>query len=187
MFFSASSADPTRRTIGLARTRDLNGPWAVDPAPSVPPAEQVRNSSLYFEPSTQTWFLFTNHVGLTAAGGEFTDAVWVYWSKALDRWDPADKAVVLDGHNCRWSHAASASPGVLRRGDRLAVLYDAPGRQSTNHMNRDIRPGLAEPAAGRVEAAVTAKRSTSVDQIAVSCKLRGTLLLRSRCLFLVFR
>lgn len=141
MFFSASTANPTLRTLSIARTRDLNGAWTVDPAPIVPPAEQVENSSLYFEPSNQTWFLFTNHVGLSDRAGEYTDAVWVYWSKRLDKWSAADKAVVLDGQNCTWSHACIGLPGVVRRGNRLAVLYDAPGGKSTSHMERDI--GLA--------------------------------------------
>jgi hypothetical protein len=30
----------------------------------MPPAEQVENRSLYFEPANRTWFLFTNHIGL---------------------------------------------------------------------------------------------------------------------------
>lgn len=30
----------------------------------MPLAEQIENSSLYFEPANQTWFLFTNHIGL---------------------------------------------------------------------------------------------------------------------------
>jgi hypothetical protein len=33
MFFSASMP----RTLGIARTKDLNGPWAIDPQPIVPP------------------------------------------------------------------------------------------------------------------------------------------------------
>jgi len=32
-------------------------------------------------------------------------------------------------------------PSVVKVGDRLAVLYDAPGGESRSHMNRDI--GLA--------------------------------------------
>ena len=135
MFFSASM----KRTLGIARTKDLNGPWALDPQPIVPPEEQVENSSLYFEPSNKTWFLFTNHIGLE--GFEYTDAVWVYWTKDLNKWDPAHKAVVLDGKNCSWSRKCIGLPSVVKIGNRLAVLYDAPGGDSKSHMKRDI--GLA--------------------------------------------
>jgi predicted GH43/DUF377 family glycosyl hydrolase len=141
MFFSAASNDSqsTHRTIGIARTHDLNGPWRVDTRPIVPPAEQIENTSLYFEPANATWFLFTNHIGLE--GFEYTDAVWVYWSKDLNRWNPADKAVVLDGRNCQWSQKCIGLPGVVKVKDRLAILYDAPGGDSKSHMGRDV--GLA--------------------------------------------
>jgi len=137
MFFSAS----IKRTLGIARTRDLNGPWAVDPQPIVSPEEQIENSSLYFEPSNQTWFLFTNHIGLDNQNGEYTDAIWVYWSKDLNRWDARDKAVVLDGSNCTWSKKCIGLPSVIVVGKRLAIFYDAPGGDSTSHMGRDL--GLA--------------------------------------------
>lgn len=136
MFFSASM----KRTIGIARTRDLDGAWAIDPQPIVPPDEQVENTSLYFEKTDRTWFLFTNHIGITN-GNEYTDAVWVYWSKDLNHWDPAHKAVVLDGSNCGWSKTCIGLPSVLKIGQRLAILYDAPGGTSTSHMRRDV--GLA--------------------------------------------
>jgi predicted GH43/DUF377 family glycosyl hydrolase len=136
MFFSASM----KRTIGIARAKDLDGAWILDANPIVPSEEQVENSSLYFEPATQVWFLFTNHIGIEN-GNEFTDAIWVYWTKDLNRWNPADKAVVLDGGNCRWSHKCVGLPSVVKVGNRLAVFYDAPGGDSTSHMNRDI--GLA--------------------------------------------
>lgn len=136
MFFSASMP----RTLGIARTRDLNRSWTIDPAPILPRAEQIENSSLYFEPANKTWFLFTNHIGLDSRG-EYTDAIWVYWSKVLERWDPQDKAVVLDGKNCVWSRDCIGMPSVIRVGNRLAVLYDAPGGTSVSHMGRDI--GLA--------------------------------------------
>ena len=35
--------------------------------------------------------------------GEYTDSVWVYWSKDLNRWDARDKAIVLDRKNCTLS------------------------------------------------------------------------------------
>lgn len=134
-FFSASM----KRTIGIARTRNLDGPWSIDPAPIVPPEEQIENSSLYFEQANQTWFLFTNHIG--KEGPEYTDAVWVYWTKDLNHWDAAHKAVVLDGKSCTWSRKCIGLPSVLKVGDRLAIIYDAPGGNSKSHMNRDV--GLA--------------------------------------------
>ena len=136
MFFSASM----KRTLGLARTKDLNGPWTLDPQPIVPSEEQIENSSLYFEPSNKTWFLFTNHIGVHG-GGEYTDAVWVYWSQDLLRWDAKNKAVVLDGHNCTWAQSCIGMPSVIAVGQRLAIFYDSPGGTSTSHMRRDI--GLA--------------------------------------------
>jgi predicted GH43/DUF377 family glycosyl hydrolase len=135
MFFSAAM----KRTIGIARTRDLDGPWAIDPMPIVSPEEQIENSSLYFEPANQTWFLFTNHIGLEEF--EYTDSIWVYWTKDLNRWNSEHKAVVLDGKNCTWSRKCIGLPSVVKVGNRLAVLYDAAGGDSKSHMQRDI--GLA--------------------------------------------
>jgi len=122
--------------ISIARTKDLNGKWTVDPHPMLPWSETCENSSLYFEPSNKTWFLFTDHIG-----DGYTDAIWVYWSKDLNKWDPANKAVVLDGQNCTWSKTCIGMPSVIKVGNRLAVFYDAPGGTSTSHMKRDI--GLA--------------------------------------------
>jgi predicted GH43/DUF377 family glycosyl hydrolase len=141
MFFSAAMHDAkgVQRTLGIARTKDLNSPWTLDPEPILPASEQIENSSLYFEPANQTWFLFTNHIGLD--GGEYTDAVWVYWSKDMNKWDARNKAVVLDGKNCAWSKRCIGMPSVIKVGKRLAVFYDAPGGGSASHMNRDI--GLA--------------------------------------------
>lgn len=145
MFFSASTDGPILRTISLARSRNLNGAWTLAAQPLLPPTEQVENSSLYFEKKNKTWFLFTNHVGIKD-GMEYTDAIWVYWSKDLTKWDSADKAVVLDSRNCKWSKHIIGLPSVVRAGKRLAVLYDGnssaeipPGVKS--HMDRDI--GLA--------------------------------------------
>jgi hypothetical protein len=142
MFFSASTDGPIRRSIGIARSRVLDGTWMVDPEPILPPAEQVENTSLYFEESSRTWFLFTNHVGLEQ-GLEYTDAVWVYWTNDLERWDPSRKAVVLDGASCGWSKKIIGLPSVVRVGDRLALFYDGhegpslpPGVKS--HMGRDV-------------------------------------------------
>ena len=139
-FFSASTDHPILRTLSIARTHNLNGPWKVDAQPIFPSTEQVENSSLYFQKSDNTWYLFTNHVGLDK-DGEYTDAIWMYWSKDLNHWDPQHKAVVLDGKNCHWSRRCIGLPSVLRYHDRLAVFYDAPGGDSVSHMRRSV--GLA--------------------------------------------
>jgi len=142
-FFSSTTHKPgnpcVQRTLGIARTKNLDGPWTVDPEPMVPIEEQIENSALHYEESNKTWFLFTNHIGI--GGGEYTDAIWVYWSKDLNRWDPKNKAVVLDGENCTWSKRCIGLPSVVPVGNRLALFYDAPGGESTSHMNRNI--GLA--------------------------------------------
>lgn len=134
------------RTLGIARTRDLNGSWKVDPEPILPVEEQIENASLYYEPANQTWFLFTNHVAMDQSGREYTDAIWVYWSKDLNRWDPRSKAMVLDGRGSTWSKRIIGLPSVVRAGDRLAILYDGlaghdlPAGNKV-HMKRDV--GLA--------------------------------------------
>jgi predicted GH43/DUF377 family glycosyl hydrolase len=136
-FFSASVDHPTRRTLSIARTTDLEGKWTVDSTPLFPLSEQVENSSLYFEESNRTWFLFTNHIGIDH-GHEYTDAIWVYWSKDLNHWNEANKAIVLDGKNSKWSQRCIGLPSVVRHGNRLAIFYDAPGGTSTSHMRRSI-------------------------------------------------
>jgi predicted GH43/DUF377 family glycosyl hydrolase len=139
MYFSA--ADFTvKRTLCIARTQNLDGGWEVDSVPIVPQEEQIENSSLYYEESNHTWFLFTNHIALDAQG-EYTDAVWVYWSKDPEKWNPDDKAIVLDETNCKWSHRCIGMPTVIKFQNRLALLYDAPGENSVSHMRRSI--GLA--------------------------------------------
>ncbi|WP_263382458.1 glycoside hydrolase family protein [Granulicella arctica] len=97
-FFSASTDKPIKRTLSLARTSNLGGTWKIDAQPILPPEEQVENSSLYFERTNKTWFLFTNHIGIDQ-DGEYTDAIWAYWTKDLQHWNTADKAIVLDGKN----------------------------------------------------------------------------------------
>lgn len=74
-------------------------------------------------------------------GIEYTDAVWVYWTKDHNHWDARNKAIVLDGKNCTWSKKCIGLPSVLPVKNRLAILYDAPGGESKSHMQRDI--GLA--------------------------------------------
>jgi predicted GH43/DUF377 family glycosyl hydrolase len=142
-FFSAALADSTgiKRTLGIARTNNLNGTWTIDSLPIFPPNEQVENSSLYYEKKNKTWFLFTNHVGIDKAGTEYTDAVWVYWTKNLERWDTANKAVVLDSAICTWAKGAIGMPSVIKKGHRLALLYDGFEGNDKGHIRRNI--GLA--------------------------------------------
>lgn len=147
MFFSAAEGDihakamSIKRSLGLAHAPHPDGPWTTLDAPILPMEEQIENSSLYFEPTNRTWFLFTNHVGIDGDGWEFTDAIWVYWSKDPTRWNAGQKAVVLDGQNCTWSSECLGMPSVIPVGDRLAIFYDAPGGVSRSHMKRNI--GLA--------------------------------------------
>lgn len=129
------------RSLGMAHAPHPDGPWTVLDAPVLPPEEQIENSSLYYEKANGWWFLFTNHVGVDEGGGEWTDAIWVYWSKDPTNWDSRRKAIVLDGKNCTWSKRCIGMPSVLPVGDRLALFYDAPGGDSLSHMGRDI--GLA--------------------------------------------
>lgn len=52
MFFGAAAfTAPGKlgRTVGIARTKDLNGSWRVDPQPIFPSDEQCENTSLYYE------------------------------------------------------------------------------------------------------------------------------------------
>jgi predicted GH43/DUF377 family glycosyl hydrolase len=139
-FSGSGVGDSIQRTLGIARTTNLEGAWTVDSSPILPLSEQVENSSLYYEQSNGTWFLFTNHIGLDR-DGEYTDAIWVYWTKSLNHWDTADKAIVLDGKNCKWSKRCIGLPSVIRFGKKLAIFYDAPGGESVSHMKRSI--GLA--------------------------------------------
>ena len=139
-FFSASILNKRIwRTLGIARSNDLNGEWKIDPQPIVPLAEQIENSSLYFEEANKTWFLFTNHVGINCE--EYTDAIWVYWSSDLNVWDANKKAVVLDSQNCNWSKRVVGLPSVIRVQNRLAIFYDGLREEGIGHMRRDI--GLA--------------------------------------------
>lgn len=139
-----------QRTIGIARTRDLDATWAVDPGPALPLEEQIENSSLHYDPDSGFWFLFTNHIGCdTDADGrlfDFTDAVWVYWSEDPNRWNPENKAVALDGATCTWAHRNIGMPAVIPVGDRLAMLYDAVPGDRIDHMRRDIGLAWIEPA-----------------------------------------
>lgn len=149
MFFSAAAyidqpGRPLKRTLSIARTNNLDNPWHIDTAPILPPDQQIENSSLYFEPTAKTWFLFTNHIGLDG-DGEYTECIWVYWSQNLNHWNPDQRAVVLDRANCRWCGRSIGMPSVVKVKDRLALFFDAStGKDADTHggnMARDI--GLA--------------------------------------------
>jgi predicted GH43/DUF377 family glycosyl hydrolase len=143
MFFSASVGTPKiMRTISIARTKNLNGSWVIDEKPILPLEEQVENSSLFFDKTSKTWFLFTNHVGLRDKL-EYTDAIWVYWSKDLNSWSTENKAVVLYSAGSKWSRHIIGLPSVVQYGNRLAVFYD--GNEDAempkgvkSHMKRNI-------------------------------------------------
>ena len=142
-FFSGSMPDENgvKRTLGIARTNDLDGTWKVIDTSILPIDEQIENSSLFYDEGLKTWYLFTNHIGITKDKVEYTDAIWVYWSKDPFHWKKEDKAIVLDKQNCDWAKGAIGMPAVVKVGDKLAMLYDAAPGESISHMKRDI--GLA--------------------------------------------
>jgi len=146
MLFSAQIDQPvTKRTLSYAHTTNLDSAWVPDAAPFLPQEEQVENSAAYYEPTNKTWFVFTNHVGIRN-GLEYTDAIWVYWTKDLNKWSPENKAIVLDSVNCHWSKYIIGLPSVVKRGNRLAIFYDGNGAAempagNNSHMRRDV--GLA--------------------------------------------
>ena len=142
-FFSGASQDSsgTKRTLGIASTKNLNGEWTVNDKPLMPITEQVENSSIYYDANSKTWYLFTNHIGIDSQKTEYTDAIWMYWSKDIYNWNVRNKAIVLDSSNCTWSKGAIGMPSVIKVGNKLALLYDAFEGYSTYHMKRNI--GLA--------------------------------------------
>jgi hypothetical protein len=142
-FFSGSKNEGTtvKRTVGIARTKDLDGSWQIIDTSALPPDEQIENSSLYYDKQLKTWYLFTNHIGITNNKTEYTDAIWVYWTKDIFHWQKQNKAIVLDKQNCSWSKGAIGMPTVIPVGNKLAMLYDAATGESISHMKRDI--GLA--------------------------------------------
>jgi predicted GH43/DUF377 family glycosyl hydrolase len=142
-FFSGATQEGkiVKRTLGIARTKNLDQSWIIDEKPIFPLEEQVENSSVFFDASSKTWYLFTNHIGINEKREEYTDAIWVYWTKDINKWDSADKAVVLDAKKSVWAHGAIGMPTVIKVGNKLAMLYDAAEGNSTSHMRRNI--GLA--------------------------------------------
>lgn len=147
MFFGAASMEgELTRGIGIARTNDLNATddfdkmegnfWHIDDQPLAPLEDDVENSSVYYEASTGTWYLFTNHIDPT---NTYTDAIWVYWTQDTDHWDPANKAVVLDRQNTVAVKGAIGMPTVLKLdGHTLAMAYDGAEGEDYSHMNRSI-------------------------------------------------
>lgn len=142
-FFSGATQDSLgiRRTLGIATTTNLDATWEIREKPLFPLSEQVENSSIYYDEPSKTWYLFTNHIGIGADKVEYTDAIWMYWSKDILNWDSNNKAIVLDKSNCTWAKGAIGMPTVVKYGSKLALLYDAAPGNSTSHMGRDI--GLA--------------------------------------------
>lgn len=147
MFFSGSgNGDGTvRRSIGIARTNDLStvdacnasNPnfWSIDANPIVPATEDIENSSIYYEPANGYYFLFTNHIFNNA----YTNAVWVYWTKDIDRWNVNDKAVVVDINNNSWAKGVIGMPTVVAKDSgTLALVFDGCVGTSTSHLNRKI-------------------------------------------------
>jgi hypothetical protein len=53
---------------------------------------------------------------------EYTDAVWVYWTKDVTSWDAKNKAVVLDGRNCSWSKKIIGLPSVIKVNDKTGYF-----------------------------------------------------------------
>jgi predicted GH43/DUF377 family glycosyl hydrolase len=146
-FFSAAQNVNGKflRTIGIARSNSIDGPWTPDSAPALPQTEQLENASIYFQESTKTYFMFVNHVGIRD-GNEFGDAAWVYWTQDPTQWDASHKAVVIDGQSSNWSKTVVGIPSVLQVGDRLAVFYDgnkSPSTPSGSRGNLDRDIGLA--------------------------------------------
>ncbi len=148
MFYSGSCSGVTKRSLGIARTNDLgisddydkkDGTfWEKDPKPILPPEDDIENTSLFYEEESGLYWLFTNHI----YNNEYTNSVWVYWTKDLEHWNAEDKAVVVDKTVSTWAKGAIGMPTVVRRGDTLEVLYDGVKGEGTGHLERHI--GLAE-------------------------------------------
>lgn len=148
MFYSGSCSPVTKRSLGIARTNHLSVTdnfdrregnfWVKDPDPILSPDEDIENSSVFYEEESGLYWLFTNHI----YNNQYTDAVWVYWSKNINRWKESDKAVVVDAAVSSWAKGAIGMPSVVRRGDTLALLYDGVAGDGTGHLGRQI--GLCE-------------------------------------------
>lgn len=73
--------------------------------------------------------------------GEYTESIWVYWSSDVNRWNPENRAIVLDPSNCRWNVRYIGMPSVMKVGKLLALFYDAAPKEAGANMGRDV--GLA--------------------------------------------
>jgi hypothetical protein len=124
-FFSAAQMvnGKMMRTIGIARSSSLDGPWTPDQQPALPATEQIENAVVWLQQSTGTYFMFVDHIGLNGSA-EIGDAAWVYWTKDPTQWSAANKAVVMDGQTSNWSKNVIGIPSVMQVGDRLALFYD---------------------------------------------------------------
>lgn len=149
MFYSGSCSGVCRRSLGIARTNDLTATddfdkfegnfWEKDPDPILPPADDIENTSIYFEESTGLYWLFTNHIYDNA----YTNSVWVYWTTDLEHWDPENKAIVVDSSVSTWAKGAIGMPTVIKKDENtLALLYDGVKGDGIGHLQRHI--GLAE-------------------------------------------
>ena len=144
MMISAAN-ESNARTIGVAHTTNLNSTWTMRSTPIVPVSEQIENGSIYYQDMDKTWFMFVNHVGIDPAIGEYTDAVWMYWTKDFNSWSSDNKAVVIDSSNARWSPKIIGLPSVVKVSNKLAIFYDGQAIQppagsdwTAYHMKRDI-------------------------------------------------
>ena len=117
------------------------------PQPIVPIEEQIENSSLHYEESIKTWFLFTNHIGIDS--GEYTDAIWVYWSKDLNQLGSGEQSgcarrsqlhLVKEVYRSAVGCSGRPAPGAVLRCPR--------GHEHQPHAATH-RPGLAGPSAVR--------------------------------------
>lgn len=126
------------RTSAIARTRDLDKSWNIEPEPIFPLTEYVENSSVFFDEKTKTGFLFTNPVGIHSKKEEYTDTIGVYRAKDANKWNADHKAVAINGSNRIGGTGAIGMPTVIRVGNKLAMLYEATEGSSTLHMQRSI-------------------------------------------------
>ena len=149
MFYSGSCAGETKRSIGIARTDDLCAAddfscltgnfWIKDENPIIPPQDDIENTSIFYEEETGLYWLFTNHI----YNNEYTNSVWVYWSYDPEKWNPENKAVVIDKTVSTFAKGAIGMPTVVRISkDKLGLLYDGALGDSTSHLDRHI--GYAE-------------------------------------------
>lgn len=145
MFYSGSCSGVTKRSLGIARTNDLETTgayddpegafWEKDPQPILSPDEDIENSSIYYEEETGIYWLFTNHI----YQNWYTDAVWVYWSKDLEHWNESDKAIVVDSTISSWAKGAIGMPSVVKKDDHtLMLFYDGVKGEGIGHLERHI-------------------------------------------------